>query len=431
MLKRILTSILIISFILLATLALTTFGRGYRFDFGKKILTSTGILAVSSHPEGASIFINDKLTSATNTSINIIPDWYDLKIVKEGYIPWQKRVSVKGEIVTKADVLLLPKNPSFRPLTTGGVLSPILSPSSTELAYIVPFDASQSSTLQKGGIWVWDLKEGPLIPLGNGPRLLVRSTANLDFTHASLIWSPDEKQIGAFFHEDNQVLTKNLLLPGYIMNTSLGDQIPIPVSSHNLSIMLNDWKNIEQEKTLTLLSSFPPLLGTILKETTRNIQFSEDENKILYQATASATIPPIIIPPLIGTNSTTEERTIHPENIYIYDIKEDKNYKIKEKSPTKIIPNREEIDVIEEIVTRLSQNSQEIRWYPDSKHILMLESGTIYITEYDGLNKTTVYAGPLEDKYVFPWPAGGRILILTNYNKAASLYPNLYAIDLR
>ncbi len=436
MIKKVITSIILISFILIAAYLLTNFGRGYRFDFGKKILTTTGILALSSSPQGASIYINDKLTSATNTSINIVPDWYDIRIEKEGYIPWRKRVPVKGEIVTKAEALLLPQTPTLKPLTTSGVLSPVLSPTGHQIAYIVPFDSTPSASIQKGGIYIWNINQGPLNPLGNSPQLLTRSSYNLDFTYATLFWSPDEKQIAVAFFQDNLVLTDKLILPLYILETSLTDQTPTPAYSDSISFLLSSWQEIESEERDRLLAALPIQLAEVLKDATDNIDLSEDENKILYQASASATIPPIIIPPLIGANSTPETRNIKPDNIYIYDLKEDKNFLIKEKTPTKIIEEKSQtkdpdLEMAEKILQRITKSHQNIRWYPDSKHIVMIENGTIYITEYDGLNKTTIYAGPLEDNYVFPWPTGGRILILTNYNKAGSASPNLYAVDLR
>ncbi|OGG14121.1 hypothetical protein A2773_05210 [Candidatus Gottesmanbacteria bacterium RIFCSPHIGHO2_01_FULL_39_10] len=433
--KRIFASVILILFILAAAYLLTNFGMGYRFDFGKKILTTTGILALSSSPQGASIYINDKLTSATNTSINIVPDWYDIRIEKEGYIPWRKRVPVKGEIVTKAEALLLPQTPSLKPLTTSGVLSPVLSPSRNQIAYIVPFDATPSA-IQKGGIYVWNLTQGPLNPLGNSPQLLARSTNNLDFTNSTLIWSPDEKQIAAAFFEDNKILTESLILPLYILETGITDQIPTPAYSDSLNFLLSTWEEQESENTDRLLASLPLRLSTVLEDVATNIELSEDENKILYQATGSASLPPIITPPLIGTNSTPEDRNLKPDNIYIYDLKEDKNFLVKQNSPAKSTEVNEDIlnpdlEIAKKILRRIVNSHQDIRWYPDSNHFVMLENGTIYITEYDGLNKTTVYAGPLEDSYVFPWPSGGRILILTNYNKAGSASPNLYAVDLR
>ena len=69
-------------------------------------------------------------------------------------------------------------------------------------------------------------------------------------------------------------------------------------------------------------------------------------------------------------------------------------------------------------------------WLSDSKHIIYVEKGKINIMDYDGINMTTVYAGPFIDHYVFPWPDGSKIVILTNLGNA-NTSPNLYTIGLK
>jgi len=42
----------------------------------------------------------------------------------------------------------------------------------------------------------------------------------------------------------------------------------------------------------------------------------------------------------------------------------------------------------------------------------------------------TLYAGPFIDHYVFPWPDGSKIVILTNLSNP-SVAPTLYTIGLK
>ena len=139
------------------------------------------------------------------------------------------------------------------------------------------------------------------------------------------------------------------------------------------------------------------------------ISFSPDESKILYEATASATIPKVIVPPLIGTNSTTEDRNIKPGKLYVYDSREDKNYFLLDK---KELPGA-------------------IHWFPTSKHLLLTLKSKIDILEYDRTNWVTIYSGPFTDNFVAPWSNGSRIIILTNLNGDALSLPNLYTVNLR
>jgi len=76
-------------------------------------------------------------------------------ISKEGYISWQKKVRVQGEVVTRADAFLFPTNPSLSPLTTLGVERPILSPDGKKVAYIIPDGHLDGSLTKKAGLWAW------------------------------------------------------------------------------------------------------------------------------------------------------------------------------------------------------------------------------------------------------------------------------------
>ncbi|MBI3093109.1 MAG: hypothetical protein HYZ02_02635, partial [Candidatus Levybacteria bacterium] len=68
--------------------------------------------------------------------------------------------------------------------------------------------------------------------------------------------------------------------------------------------------------------------------------------------------------------------------------------------------------------------------FPDSKHLIYVEEKKINILEYDGANKTTIYAGPFVDNYVFPWPNGSKLVVLTNLGNE-NIPPNLYTIGLK
>jgi hypothetical protein len=122
----------------------------------------------------------------------------------------------------------------------------------------------------------------------------------------------------------------------------------------------------------------------------------------------------IINPALIGTNSTPQVRDITKGEVYVYDIKEDRNYLILSSLPT----------------TQFNSGELPIMWYPDSKHLVYVHDGRIDMMEYDAQNQTTVYAGPFVDDYVFPWPDATQLVILTNLGNP-NIIPNLYTIGLK
>ncbi|MCL4339210.1 PEGA domain-containing protein [Patescibacteria group bacterium] len=408
MIKRLLSSIGIILFILLIAGSIIAYSRGYRFNLQDKELTPTGILSATSYPEGASIWLNDKLTSATNVSISLLPGWYNLRIGKEGYQSWEKQIRIQGEVVTRADALLIPTNPSLRALTITGVTDPTLSSTGGRVAYLVTTDeASYSASLKpKTGVWVMDLKSGPLGGQSE-PKQIYTANGSEIWKDASIIWSPDEKQIILKFSKTEEKMeTVYSAYQIYVDNPNI---LPTDVTS-SWETLVTDWQETQKLKDNAAIDSLPPLVATFLHTAASDIRFSPDDTKILYEATSSATLAQVIVPPLIGTNTTQESRSIVPGKYYIYDTKEDKNFFI--------------------VDTKSINSPQAITWYTDSKHIILIEKGSIYIVDYDGSNIRTVYTGPFEGDIVFPWASSDKLVILTNFYKPQSI-PNLYEIDLR
>src|SRR3989344_4037385 len=271
MLKRLIISILSVFLILSAAAAIIFYGRGYRYDSTKQKVTPTGILSVSSYPEKASIFVNGKLTSATNASLSLPPGWYQIKISKDGYQSWEKQIRVQGEVVSQIDALLIPQNPSLKALTTTGVVSPILSDSSTKVAYFVTNAQTNQVTLKsKNGLYILELRSGALggQPV---PKQVFIADRSYNFDQAQIYWSNDEKEI-------------ILKFPDLAFLTSVEDSNQTPV----------------------------------------DVTYRLEE--ILYEATGSANLSTLINPPIIGSNPTEEIRKIEPDKYYLYDIKEDKNY---------------------------------------------------------------------------------------------------------
>src|SRR3989344_9563154 len=113
--------------------------KGYSFSAKEKRIVGTGILAISSEPDAASVFLDGHLTTATNANINsLAPKSYLVKVIKEGFIPWERAVEIKEGLVTDLKITLFPAIPTIYPLTFTGVVSPALSPDQSKLAFIVP-----------------------------------------------------------------------------------------------------------------------------------------------------------------------------------------------------------------------------------------------------------------------------------------------------
>ncbi|MBM3283950.1 PEGA domain-containing protein [Candidatus Gottesmanbacteria bacterium] len=408
MTRRLIYTIGILFLIISLATGIIAYSRGYRLDFRQKKLTTTGILSASSTPDGASVFVDEKLVSATNASVTLLPGWYQVRISKEGYQPWEKSIRIQGELVSRIEALLIPANPSLRALSVTGIYSPIFSSNSSKLAYIIPKDESTPSALLKSkvGIWVLDLRSGPL-GTKNEPKQIFRPAISYDWKNARLHWSWDEKKVVAIFSKMDR--KREVVTSAFQFNIDSTDSFPTDITSSVINL-LHEWQAYDTEKQKLQIANLPPAVGKILNHSVSDIRFSPDEAKIFYLASASASLAQIITPPLIGTNPTKEVRSIEKGKYYIYDIKEDKNYFITDQ--------------------KAAPDSKNLVWYSDSKHILMIDKDTIYIIDYDGTNKRVVYTGPFEESFVFPKPQEHKLLILTNLTKLQTL-PNLYEIDLR
>ncbi len=83
-------------------------------------LLSTGGIYINSAPSGSNIFLNDKLKDSTSFfSKNIVLKnlhigTYDIKVEKEGYNTWIKKIKVFKNLVSDANVFMLPEKIEVR-----------------------------------------------------------------------------------------------------------------------------------------------------------------------------------------------------------------------------------------------------------------------------------------------------------------------------
>lgn len=381
----------ILSSLILITTAVVFYGRGYRLDLGggRASLFGTGLLVATSKPNGAQVFVNGHLTTATDNTLNLTPEDYTIRIFKDGYFPWEKKLKVKKEVVTQASALLFPTAPKLESITNSGVRNPVLDPSKTRLAYAV---ASQSA--RRNGIYILDLTNRPILTLQGSSTQITDDTFDL-FSNSLFSFSPDGKQL----------IATTSASTSYILATSDFNSAPQDITATIDSVNL-DWEKQKKDKEKARLDSLSKKLRGVVTSNFKVLEWSLDDSRILYEASPSAALPIIISPRLVGFDVTPEERAIEAGSTYVYDLKEDKNYKISVKSP------------------------KDLHWFSDSEHLIYVADQKIEIMEYDGSNKTTIYAGPFADSFAFPWPDGSKIVILTNLGNP-EINPNLYTISLK
>ena len=396
--KRTLIFLTILLAIFGSTIFVIKLAKGYKPDFSQKTFRATGLLVATSIPDGGQIFVDGKLKSATNTTISLSPDTYEVEIKKDGFNLWKKTLKIEKELVVKTEAYLFPQVPDLKALTFTGAANPTLSPDETKVVYSV-----SKAEIGKNGLWVQELSELPF-GISHEPRQILQSApGGRDFSKATFRWSQDSKQVLVTLKSGKT--EENFLIDPNTLNSATE---LIDVTS-NLPIIRQQWEKEEKQKRNQRLTKLPPELLEILKSGSKDIVFSLDETKILYTATASAQIKDNLIPQIPAASTQKQERTLKPGQTYIYDIKEDRNF----------------------LITETGQKTEglALSWFPTSKHLIQVEKEKITIMEYDGTNRTVVYFGPYEFPFAFPFPSGNKILILTALGKDQPF--NLYAVSLR
>lgn len=420
-------------FIAVGGIFLVQFAKGYRFDFGQKSLHPTGLLVATSSPDGAEIYIDGKLKSATNTTIYLTPDKYEVEIKKDGFQSWKKSLTVEAEMVTKAEAWLFPIVPNFQALTYTGAQNPLPSPDSSKVVYKV----IAPKMPEKQGLWVIDLSELPF-GISREPKQIVKNTPKRDFARAQYSWSPDSRQIIVTFNQGTN--TENYLLDpgGMNLNETLLE------ATLRLPGLIRQWDLEEDLKKEQKLTKLPLELVKILKEDTNEIFFSPDETKILYTASKSASIPEKLIPPVHSFSNQPEVRELKENQTYVYDLKEDRNYLILEGQkcqvgnryfmPENPTPTPTPKTTKKSKITPTPKQEQPectLRWVPNSRHLLLSQKDQIYILEFEGTNKTKVFEGNYLYPFAYIFQAANKLLVLTPLLGSKDSEANLYAVSLR
>lgn len=431
-LKRTAAMILVAIAIILVTLGIVLFGRGYRFNFSSRSLGSKGILVANSAPNNAQIYVNGKFMGLTSDNLYLSPGVYDIMVKKEGYTTWQKRFPIKGEVVSRVDAQMFSANPSLSPLTNNGVINPFLSPSRTRISYLALPDEINLTEGENDGLMLSNLTSGNLSFFRQHNQLVPYSVLPpaFDSTQTKFVFSTDEKNMLVFFSDENENLTSVIYV-----STNNGTGEFSDVTLYYQEFLDKWWSELNklQEKQYDALGK----VRKVLNNNTYLIEVSPDKTKFLYFALSSATLPRTIKPPLIGSVPTAEERELKSGHFYVYDKKEDKNFRLEigsEKSREK------QLSFLETIIpkTSLSENEwselnslfSQVVWYSDSRHLVFSHADTISIAEYDGANKILVYSGPFEPQFLAT-SSDGRIVILTNINPKKNHLPDLYSVSIK
>lgn len=357
----------LLSFMGLITGGIILYASGFRLDLGQGGFAKTGMILVKSVPDGARVFLDEKLTGATNSTIGSLqPKAYHLKIEKEGFLSWEKDVEVQEELVTIINAVLPPISPSLKAITQNGARLVTSSPSGTKAAFL------------SGNMLFFLPLNNPFLGfLRTGPQEIAEETKDFLFSKVTKIeFSPNEDQI--------------LLVAGNRGNLF---QIQIGATgtkTENVAALREKWQNTikkqraEAVKTLGIPEEFKDLALDLTSV------WSPDENKFLYQKTEG------------GKRHFWVANFTDP-----LPVGEETNRKILE----------------------TENKNLKLFWLANSQNFVIVEGSTISILDLDGSNKREIFSGTLAESVAFSSTDLAQVIIVTSISTNSPA--NLYGISLR
>lgn len=127
------------SVVLLATSVVMLFvSKGFYYDFETGAIKKNGAVYVRSIPRDSHIYINNKLKKKkTPISISLPEASYEMRVEKEGYIPWKKNISIKeGYVSWENYIFLILEKREKTNITESGIKTYLVAPSKNKIAYL-------------------------------------------------------------------------------------------------------------------------------------------------------------------------------------------------------------------------------------------------------------------------------------------------------
>ncbi len=379
--KKIVTPALTFLSLILATIAIYLYSTGYRINPKKGEFSQTGMVAVKSIPDGAQVYLDGALTTATNGTIQgLKPGKHVLKVIKNGFQSWEKEIEVFELLVTDITAVLVSKTPRLEPLTSEGARGPAISPSLGKIAYF-------TKDGENPGVWVFPLTGNFQVNLfKSSSDVVLPDTARTIYSNGeSIEWGPDEREILVKMNEKSYFLVE------------LGSKNIEATSSATPT--RKRWDDIVLKKRQLFLARFG---------------LSEELNRV---ATDSATVW-----------SPDEKK-------FLYTEKDGNSISYKVFDLEKPLPVGEKTNYIT-FSTKETDSQPKVYWYSDSFHLILLEGdiqkdkkGSMYLVRIDGSNKTEIYNNTLYSDVAFPTPGGDKIIILTSFKSDGQT--DLYAVGIR
>jgi hypothetical protein len=102
----------------------------------------------------------------------------------------------------------------------------------------------------------------------------------------------------------------------------------LPDVTARLSLILSQWEEDIVLRSTKQFATLPGEMQRIATASATNVYFSPNEDRILYTATEYDELPSGLSRQPPSPSTQKETRSIQPNYLYVYDIREDRNYEI-------------------------------------------------------------------------------------------------------
>lgn len=350
-------------------------GMGNNFD-----ITQTGMINVKSIPDGANVYLNGELKTATNGAIaGLTPGKYTLKILRNGFVTWEKEIEVFSQLVTDITAILVSQSPRLEPLTNTGARIPTISPTLSKLAFFTK-DGGYP------GVWVISLTGDTLNLFRSNASAVLEDTVSRIYSNGlSIEWSPDETEI--MVQDENENF--------YVVTVQDGEVITVA----DPEVVREEWIAETTKKRLDFIEKLeiPAELQEIA--VAPDTVWAPDGKKFMYKVHA-------------GGNT----------EYHVYNME-------------KPLPIGEKVENIALVVPSASAQPT-VSWYADSFHLILVETaaetpnrGMVSLVRIDGTNKTEIFNNNLYSTNVFSAPGGDKLILLTSFKSGDQT--DLYTVGIR
>jgi hypothetical protein len=214
-----------------------SFALGYKFDRRSLKFTKTGLIFLKTQPQGASIYLDEKILEEKTpaTLRELLPGTYKIRVELEKHYPWASEVNVEARKVTMLDkIILFPLRPNIKQLNKGK-LSFFWIDEEKGAVYYADFDENK--------MYASDLEGGRYEKVADfiGIRPLPVKW-KISLNREKLLYF-NKHQLGVAYFEQNR--NRDLLQEPFVLSYSTASIIDAFWHSDNYHIIVVSNKNIE------------------------------------------------------------------------------------------------------------------------------------------------------------------------------------------